>query len=51
METAKDSLITVAQGSAGIALSFWNALPDVLRVGILVATLIHIIVKINKDRK
>ena len=51
METIKDSLVTVGQGAAGITLSFWSALPDILRVAILIATLIHIMVKINKDRK
>ena len=51
METLKDSLVTASQGATGIALSFWSALPDMLRVAILAATLIHIIVKINKDIK
>ena len=45
----KDSLITVAQGTGGVALSFWEILPDMLRLGILLATLVHILVKIIKD--
>jgi len=51
MESLKDSLVTAGQGATGIALSFWRALPDILRVAILVATFIHIMVKINKDIK
>ena len=45
----KDSLVTIAQGVGGVALSFWEGLPDILRLGILVATLVHIIIKIIND--
>ena len=45
----KDSLITISQGAGGVALSFWEVLPDMLRLGILFATLAHIIIKIIKD--
>jgi len=45
----KDTLITVAQGTGGVALSFWEVLPDMLRLGILVATFLHIIIKIVND--
>ena len=45
----KDSLITVSQGAGGVALSFWDALPDLLRLAILMATLAHITIKIVKD--
>jgi hypothetical protein len=45
----KDSLVTIAQGVGGVALSFWEVLPDILRLGILVATLVHIIIKIIND--
>ena len=45
----KDTLITVAQGAGGVALSFWEVLPDMLRLGILIATLIHILIKIIND--
>ena len=44
---AKDSLITMAQGAGGVALSFWEVLPDMLRIGILIATLLHIVIKIK----
>ena len=45
----KDSLLTITQGASGVALSFWEVLPDMLRLGILLATFAHIIVKIIKD--
>ena len=50
-DTLKSSITTTAQGVGGIALSFWEVLPDILRIGILLATLIHIAVKIKKDIK
>ncbi len=49
METLKDSLITVGQGSGAIMLSMWDVIPDVIRIGILFATFIHIMIKINKE--
>ena len=49
MNSVKDSLITVSQGAGGVALSFWQVLPDMLRMAILFATLTHIVVKIVKD--
>ena len=45
----KDTVMTIAQGASGVALSFWEVLPDMLRLGILMATLLHIIIKIVKD--
>ena len=51
IDTLKSSAGTVIQGAGGIALSFWEALPDILRLCILIATLIHIVVKIKKDIK
>mgnify|MGYP003153683005 FL=1 len=49
MNNVKDSLITVSQGAGGVALSFWETLPDMLRLAILIATLLHITIKIVKD--
>ena len=49
MNNIKDSLITVSQGASGVALSFWEVLPGMLRIAILLATLAHITVKIIKD--
>ena len=51
IDTVKSIAGTAVQGVGGIALSFWEVLPDILRVCILLATLIHIIVRINKDFK
>ena len=45
----RDSLVTVGQGAGGVALSFWEVLPDILRMLILLATLAHITVKLIKD--
>ena len=49
IDSIKDSLITVGQGAGGVALSFWEVLPDVLRLAILFLTAAHITVKIVKD--
>tara|TARA_R100001463_G_scaffold107500_1_gene162084 strand:- start:232 stop:390 length:159 start_codon:yes stop_codon:yes gene_type:complete len=49
VSSIKDSLITAGQGAGGVALSFWQVLPDILRVAILVLTATHITVKIIKD--
>ena len=49
MDSVKDSVITVSQGAGGVALSFWDALPGMFRLAILVATLLHIVIKIVKD--
>ena len=49
MDNVKDSVITVSQGAGGVALSFWDALPDMLRVAILFVTLTHITIKVVKD--
>jgi len=49
MSNIKDSLIVAGQGAGGVALSFWEILPDMLRLAILIATLLHITIKIVKD--
>ena len=51
MESLKASHVTAGQGGGAIALSLWTALPDIVRFGILVATFIHIVIKINKELK
>ena len=51
IDTLKSSASTIGQCAGGIALSFWEVLPDILRIGILLATLINIAVKIKKDIK
>ena len=49
MDSIKDSLVTVGQGTAGVALSFWEVLPDILRIAILFLTAARITLKIIKD--
>jgi len=43
-----DSLKTLAQGAGGVAISFWDVIPEVLRLCILLATFSHIMIKIFK---
>ena len=47
----KSPIGTVFEGAAGIMLTLWDKLPEMLRILIGVATLIHIIVRIKKDLK
>jgi len=47
----KSPVGTVFEGAAGILLTLWDRLPEILRLLIGVATLIHIIVRIKKDMK
>ena len=49
MDNVKDSVITASQGAGGVALSFWETLPDILRVAILFVTFLHITIKIVKS--
>ena len=47
----KSPVGTVFEGAAGIMLTLWDKLPEILRLSIGIATLIHIIVRIKKDLK
>jgi len=47
----KDSLITITQGGGAIMISWLDFIPEIVRLGILVATFIHIVIKIKKDLK
>ena len=47
----KSPIGTVFEGAAGIMLTLWDRLPEVLRILIGLATLVHIIVRIKKDMK
>jgi len=49
MDNLKDSLITVSQGGGAILISWLEFIPEVVRFGILIATFIHIIIKIRKE--
>ena len=47
----KSPIGTVFEGTAGILLTLWDKLPEMLRILIGIATLVHIIVRIKKDAK
>ena len=47
----KSPIGTVFEGTLGILLTLWDRLPEVLRILIGVATLVHIVVRIKKDMK
>ena len=47
----KDSLITISQGGGAILISWLEFIPEIIRLGILIATFIHIVIKIRKDIK
>jgi hypothetical protein len=49
MDNLRGYAITLCQGLGGILISLWEALPDLLRLAVLVGTLVHIVVKIKKD--
>ncbi len=51
MESIKDSLITAGQGGGAIFISLLEFVPEIIRIGILIATLIHIAIKIKKELK
>lgn len=51
MNSVKDSLITVGQGGGAILISWMEFIPEVIRLGILIATFVHIIIKIKKEMK
>ena len=42
---------TVFEGTAGILLTLWDRLPEIIRIFIGIATLVHIVVKIKRDMK
>ena len=51
MESVKDSLVTIGQGGGAILISWMEFIPEMVRVGILIATFVHIIIKIKKEIK
>ena len=55
MDTLKNVLRspigTFFEGTAGILLTLWDRLPEVIRICIGVATFVHIVIKIKKDMK
>ena len=47
----KSPVGTVFEGIAGIMLTLWDRLPELLRILIGLATLMHIVIRIKKDLK
>ena len=47
----KSPIGTAFEGTAGILLTLWEVLPEILRIGIGLATFVHIVVRIKKDMK
>jgi hypothetical protein len=47
----KSPIGTAFEGTAGILITLWDWLPEALRIGIGIATFIHIVIRIKKDMK
>ena len=47
----KSPIGTAFEGTLGILLTLWERLPELLRIAIGIATLVHIIVRIRKELK
>ena len=47
----KSPVGTAFEGIAGILITLWDRLPEILRIGIGIATLVHIVIRIKKDMK
>ena len=47
----KSPIGTIFEGTAGILLTLWDWLPEIIRLLIGMATFIHIVVRIKKDLK
>ena len=48
-ESVVDTVKTTRIGVGGIWMSFWEVLPDIVRLGVGVATLVYLIIKIRKE--
>ena len=49
MDSLVDAVKTTTIGVGGFWMSFWEVLPDMVRLGVGVATLVYLIVKIRKE--
>ena len=47
----KSPIGTAFEGTAGIMITMWDRLPEILRIGIGIATFVHIVIKIRRDIK
>ena len=55
MDTLKNVLRspigTAFEGIAGILITLWDVLPEIIRIGIGIATFVHIVIRIKRDIK
>ena len=47
----KSPVGTAFEGAIGILITMWDRLPEIIRICIGIATLVHIIVRIKKEIK
>ena len=47
----KSPIGTAFEGAAGILITLWDVLPEIIRIGIGIATFVHIVIRIKKDMK
>ena len=47
----KSPIGTAFEGTLGILITLWDRLPEIIRIQIGIATLIHIVIRIRKDMK
>ena len=47
----KSPIGTAFEGTAGILITLWDVLPEIIRIGIGIATFVHIVIRIKKDMK
>tara|TARA_R100000750_G_C2271257_1_gene67568 strand:- start:378 stop:545 length:168 start_codon:yes stop_codon:yes gene_type:complete len=47
----KSPVGTVFEGTLGILLTLWDRLPEILRILIGIATLVHILIRIKRELK
>ena len=47
----KSPIGTAFEGTAGILITLWEVLPEIIRVGIGIATFVHIVIRIRRDMK
>ena len=47
----KSPIGPVFEGIAGILVTLWDVLPEIIRILIGIATLTHIVIRIKKDMK
>ena len=47
----KSPIGTAFEGTLGILITLWDALPEIIRIGIGIATFVHIVIRIKRDIK